>query len=542
MTTEATPTRAAWRGLVAAGLALLITSGLLAWRYDQEAERLARFDRYTLPAFDAHVYLAMAEQPAFFTVAPWGYRWLSPAIVHLMPGELSAQSFLGLALVWLAAAGVLLYLFLRRIGATTAGALLGVALFGISEPIRQTFRDPLLAEPLGALLWIGLLLAVESGWLGAAALLLTLGALTKEIFLLFLPGIALMLRPRLGTRRALGMTAALAAPALAATALLRLWWVELPEQASGGFALDQLGPALQSLLQAWPDWWLPVLLSGALPLAVVGALRRGARPLLERYALLAAISLALPFAAASYVGQGGLTALFFSDDVARLLIYALPVVLPLALHGLGLIRDAGVNGPRPRAHAQRWLALAAALVAASPLATLDHYRRADLRGPRDGRRVLAFCRQSLAFARRLERGKLVDYAVHDRRFFVGRSYDHYLELMRWFLLDGWGHAPQYGVGPIEMQEPRATFVLPCFRPEPLLLTLDLGAETQTPVGVEVNGHPVGMLLASPATPRGRFVIPGDVLFRGDNEVALVTKHPGSRVRLGLIRVRPGTEE
>jgi hypothetical protein len=233
-----------------------------------------------------------------------------------------------------------------------------------------------------------------------------------------------------------------------------------------------------------------------------------------------------------------LAPVFFTADVARLLLYAFPCLLPIALHAIGLVREAPLPASPPRTDRRQWLlAVMALAVAVAPLGLLDRYRRADLRGPRDGGRVLAFCRQSLAIARRIERGKLVDYQVRERRFYVGRSYPHYLEHMRWFLLGGWGHAPHYGTEAIEMHESRASFVLPCFDPKPLQLVLDLGAATQTPVRVEVNGRGVGRMTAAPEVSRERFLIPREALFRGDNEVTLVASHPESRVRLELVRIR-----
>jgi hypothetical protein len=510
---------------------------LLAWRYGQESERLRYFDRYALPAFDAHAYLAMAERPDVFTVAPWGYRWLWPALVHLLPGEESPASFLGFAVVCLAASGWLLYAFLLRVGARPAGALVGLAAFLASEPVRQTFRDPMLAEPLGGLLWIGVLLAFESGGLGAAALLLTLGALTKEVFLLFLPGVVLLLRPRLGLRRAVGATALAAVPALVATALLRFWWIRLPpSEDAGALSPAQVLPVIRAILSSAPEWGPDALMLGVLPLALLGAARAGGRPLIERYGLLAVLTFGLPFAAGSYVGSGGLTTAFFTEDVARLLLYAFPCLLPLALHALGFVGEAPARTSPSRR--REWaFAVVALAVAVAPLGLLDRYRRADLRGPRDGRRVLAFCRQSLAFARRIDRGRLVDYQVRERRFYLGRSYPHYLEHMRWFLLRGWGHAPHYGTEAIEMHEPRASFVLPCFDPKPLQLVLDLGAASQTPVRIEVNGRGVGRMTATPEVSRERFLVPREALFRGDNLVTLVTADAGSRVRLELVRVR-----
>ena len=50
---------------------------VLAFRAYQDRDVF--YDRFNLPAFDGHVYAAMSEEPRVFTVAPWGYRLLTPS-------------------------------------------------------------------------------------------------------------------------------------------------------------------------------------------------------------------------------------------------------------------------------------------------------------------------------------------------------------------------------------------------------------------------------------------------------------------------------
>ena len=86
-----------------------------------------RHDRFTLPAFDAYAYLAMAEHPPVFTVAPWGYRVLTPWLVHLLPVDNVARGFRYVTLSSLTLAGGLLFLFLSPApGAVGVGALLAL--------------------------------------------------------------------------------------------------------------------------------------------------------------------------------------------------------------------------------------------------------------------------------------------------------------------------------------------------------------------------------------------------------------------------------
>jgi hypothetical protein len=104
--------------------------------------------------------------------------------------------------------------------------------------------------------------------------------------------------------------------------------------------------------------------------------------------------------------------------------------------------------------------------------------------------------------------------------------------MRWFLREGWGEAAPYGVGPVVADSPEAALVLPCLRPADLNATLSLQAPRAMPVRVSVNGRVIAELQARPEPDRLRVVVPGGVLFRGDNEVRLLAPEPGVRL-LGL---------
>ena len=75
------------RGLL---LALLLSAVLVA--YQQRRTRVG-YTRVDLPTFDAFVYMTMADEPAFFTAAPWGYRVLGPRLVHLLPPRARLRGF-----------------------------------------------------------------------------------------------------------------------------------------------------------------------------------------------------------------------------------------------------------------------------------------------------------------------------------------------------------------------------------------------------------------------------------------------------------------
>src|SRR6185436_13634370 len=133
-------------------------------------------------------------------------------------------------------------------------------------------------------------------------------------------------------------------------------------------------------------------------------------------------------------------------DVPRLLLYALPVLIPLALSALEGIWPASApwvtRAPGPAAGRAAWVV--ALLVALAPFLLLDRYRRIDLRGPRDGPYVLAVCRESWRAARRLERGEAV--VLDPEGFRWDPASREAVGGMRWFLREGWGENPHYGTG------------------------------------------------------------------------------------------------
>ena len=532
--------------------AIALTLACLLARDLANDQRVRRFDRHHLPGFDPYVYAAMAEDPAFFTVAPWGYRVLSPWLVYTSGAEV-VPGFRRLSLIGLGVAGPLLFLFLRRQGASERLCLLATGLFFFSPPVDEVFRNFFLAEPVGLPLLLLALLALEAkaddgrtAALGFAAAL-ALGALTKEVFIVYLPGLLAAAFVRFGLGRGLARTGPGALTALFVHFCLRQWWAPYPSASGPGWpSLDQLGAAASRILGAASDWWAPLFACG-FPLAVVAvALPEGGR-LLARYGVLLALTVALPFAAGIYTGGSFPADHFYTDDVPRLLIYAMPMLLALALVALqrlvdGLGREPGTdhapapNGFKDALTVASVLALGAAV--ALPLTSLDRYRRADLRGRTDGPFVLAFCRDSRAFARRLASGRPVVYDPVGRRFKAGRSDPRHMERMRWFLREGWGERPEYGMEEVTMEATSATLVVPVIDVRDLVLTVDLRAPRPVAVRLSMNGLPLGELMAGPEPVRQRLSAPRASLFRGDNRLTFeASPGPASRVSLWLLNLR-----
>jgi hypothetical protein len=516
------------RGLV---VAVLLSGTLVAVRELQYFS--VAYDRFHLPAFDGHVYVAMTEAPGFFTVAPWGYRVLNPWLARAFTWPLRDHSpaFFWSTVLGLGLGGVLLFLYLRRLGNAVLPALLGLTLFGASGPPGEVVRYQFLAEPLTFFLEMALLLAIEmAAPTGLLALIAILGVLSKEFFVFLLPLVWIVGRERDGDRKALLRTAMVVAPALLLTVVLRHSWTPHIRPPLPSLSLETLTVAKARLVQSWPEWRADSLLMGLSPLAIVGALRGRGRRLATRGAYLALVTLVPPF-------LNPVT--FLSDDIPRLLLYALPAALPLSLVALdGLLpRDS-----EPLTGAGRWpswigptASVIALLSLAAPFAVIDDYRRVDLQGTRDATVMLAVFRGSLEAAGALDAGEPFVFDSGIGRYAEGLPRRHNLSdlrRVRWFLRDGWGASAARQGGEPMMSGSEAHLLLPCFKPRDLEMALRLSAPREARLAVTINGRPVADLLVGPGSRDLAVGVPASTLFRGDNDLcftAVGTKEPGVRI-------------
>lgn len=490
-----------------------------------------RYDRFHLPAFDGHVYVAIAEEPAFFTVAPWGYRVLLPWLVSALSPAHPEAAFFWTTFLGLTGAGTLLFLYMKRLGCGTAVALLATVLFGASEPVGEAVRYQFLVEPCTVVLELAFLLALAGGagssWL---ALWVLLGTLSKEFFLLLLPLVFLARRSD-GRAQAVRETLWVAAPAIAVTLLLRLWWTP---QLAGAWPEPILGlaTALGRLRDTWHEWWRSALLYGLTPLAGLGALRPSARRLVPGGGYLFLATLVSPLLN---------PVAFFAADVRRLLLYALPAVLPLALLALDRSWLPPRTAPAPEHAHPAWRG-AAFVLAALPLFLVDRYRRFDLRGSSDALRVLAVCRETLKTARELEQGGAFRFDPASGRFSQGVDDDRSLvdlRRVRWFLGDGWGEgAPREERDPV-MRSRAASLIVPCLHARDLDASLTLSAAEGTRIVFDVNGRRLDEQDVGSAPQVRHLRIPAQALFRGDNVLTLtVTGGEGAGATLRSFTLAP----
>lgn len=477
----------------------------------------------------------MAEHPTFFTMAPWGYRILTSFVVRAVPLDV-VRGFEAVTFVGLLASAVLLFAFLRSLGHGPGISLASVAAFAFLGPTTHVIGYPYLVDPVTLALEVAFLLVLaRGGTTGVLALIAVLGATAKELQVMLVPLVFFARVVPDGARAALRKTAIVGLSVVAAMLLVRTW-VPLPEPEALG--RPSLAAVLLAWRRDWPETWRGLLMQGLMPLALAGACLPRAWPYLRRYGYGLIVTLLVPFGAFVYVGDSRVV--FFGQNSARVLIYAVPLLLPLALHAIDALRGRAAPAPEAARSSPRWSRVAGALAAILLVALglgLDRYRRLDLRGARDGPLLLAFCRESLAAARRLERGRFTTFDPGRDYFVAGQSDARDLGRMRWYLRDGWGPRPSsISAAEVVMQEARATVVLPCLTPADWQVTLWLSAPTASTVRVDVNGRPLGEAFPAPQAGRHTVVVPRDALFRGDNLIGLTAAGPG--VRLHRYTVRP----
>jgi len=302
---------------------------------------------YRDPAFanyDHMTYLAMAEQgigsPGKASVPPFCWRILTPWIAGELPLPAPAAFFV---ITWLSVVGATVGVYLlvvRRGHAHRIGVLAQLAFLTFFWAVGQNIWSYLMVDALTLVLLIaGLIVLQERSWTAGArcaalGLLLVLGALAKESYLMLAAaaGIALWREP--GSSRAARAVRALVtiAPAvLVMLAVRRAIHPDLnqPSEFPGYSLLAVAAAVVRSRLAALPQWamdvlvdpWGPLVVTPAIlsPLVTLSWWRR--RPELSAFA-------ALGFAQ-TLVGTSG----------GRLAVLAAPAVILFLVEGVELFAE-----------------------------------------------------------------------------------------------------------------------------------------------------------------------------------------------------------
>ena len=276
------------------------------------------------PGLDAHIYVAMAEAPTVFTMPPYAYRPGVPWLAHLLPFSLEINFFL-LTCIGLLATLALAYVLFRQLGYSHGLALLGLSFVAASPEVTVFLTNHFLVDPLALALMTAVLIAIErSESAGPTALLLLLASLFKETAFFVIPVLYLRLAgTRLVDFRAAWRVLLISSPAVAAALLLRFAW-------GGVFdAFPYLSPweghrqSWFGNMEAYQTIWSGLFGYLAL-IAIANAFAERWRNFVRCY---------LPFAAL-VIAQ-----LLVPQNSERLLFFAFPAVIPLALAEFQRIRD-----------------------------------------------------------------------------------------------------------------------------------------------------------------------------------------------------------
>lgn len=481
-----------------------------------------KYDRFVLPAFDGHVYAAMAEDPRVFTLAPWGYRILAPWIVHLLRAPSAAVGFFWLNLACLGAALFLVGRWLRRLGFSENAAALAALCFAWSPPVRGLLQYQVLVDPLALLVLVAIFYELVDPDILVLMALFAAAALAKEMTLLSLSLVPIVLIRRSGWRRGILDSMVVAAPGLALFALLRSIWGN-PAPADSFSVLEV---TLGRLIQSGRALVMASAMSGLIVPALVGLIREKSFEIRAQGTVMWLLTFSVVV----------LNPYHYSVvDLPRLSVFAWPALLPLALAGLGFRRTPPSAPPRSpelrNAVSVVVLAMSLGLVMAT-----DSYRRAPFAPVTNPVPLVGRIRGSLKTARALDAGERFVFDSQSDRFTAPILEPFNLtegRRQRWFLYSGFGADAVFGSGAPSFRG-EARVLLPILDPRDVTLKIEFEGPRGTNVALDVHGRNLGFVPAN----RGITILrlPSTVLFRGDNIVDLHGP-AGTTIRLIRFEVR-----
>jgi hypothetical protein len=338
--------RDATLGAAAALVALAANVAVIAWALGAPPHRPR-----DVRELDHRRYIAMAEAPPGRAVAagaaerPFCYRVLVPAVVRVLAGGDSARlhvAFWGTTMLFLWAFLFALFAWLREQGLSALEALAGVALAGLTPgAVRWYAYQYWMPDPACLLLvTLGLVLARRrKGPL--LALVSVAGFLTRETFALVPLWATLRWTREDGLFRGLRRSALSFAPGLLAWVAVRAAIVPAGGSTLAEAAAEMLAFRARHLLDNQLYFASLGSFGVLVPLVLLRGRARLARALRTRYedaALLAAAYASLAFA----------------NNTDRLLVYALPVLLPPALRSAAGLWPRAASGLVAAVLAQAW--------------------------------------------------------------------------------------------------------------------------------------------------------------------------------------------
>jgi hypothetical protein len=319
-------------------LACLLATALLGANAAWVSARLGFLHKPHRVAEHDHLrYLEMAKgaegDPALARQSPYCWRPLVPLLARALwkAGLKLNLAFWLITNVSLAGLLLALHAYLGALGLPLRLRHLGLAVVGLMQGCVRWFEYQYwMTDPAGLLVLVASLWLVHARRLGALAALGALGALVRETYVVAYTYLLVREARRSGWRAALLRTAAVAAPGLLASWLLRRWIVPLSGPSLGDAIADNVAFRLRHLLDNQPY----VLTLGTwgvlLPLLLLFP-----RPLLR-------LARRRP-EAATLAGFVIVTTFLISNNNERPLAYAVPAVLPAALAAFGhFVRRTGL--------------------------------------------------------------------------------------------------------------------------------------------------------------------------------------------------------
>jgi len=176
--------------------------------------------------WDHHKYIAMAEQPFDFHLAPFCWRVLVPLLAWMLPLN-TVSSFMVLSFAGLWGTAVFLYLLLRRAGFSGALSYGGMVLFlSMGWAARYNIHDFWLVDPVALMFITACLWSLLARKNILFAFLLTAGVTAKESVIFVAPLYYTLNAERLFDRKKLLHLIIIVLPAVTVLILLRMLIVQ----------------------------------------------------------------------------------------------------------------------------------------------------------------------------------------------------------------------------------------------------------------------------------------------------------------------------
>lgn len=296
----------------------LVGLSVLAWFASAVAAILSLIVaiRPGLAPGDALLYTRMAQAPTHFTKAPWGYRIMTPWLVHVLPLP-TTEGFLLITILGLAGAATAIGYLCRAIGLSGRSCIAAGALFLLSYASVFDIVDFRLIDPLAYCGTALFLLALIRDRLSCAGLCILATTMDKEWGLFLIGPLVIMLWRRRQHPRSVCIPIALGvvAPVLAYL-LVRHWPGFGDRDYTRYYSLD----LLQRMVALHHSDLLPSLLDAGLLVWLIAPLGWRQVP--------------APLRAATTLVPAAAIQILFATDAARMLAYAIIPLLPLALSAL----------------------------------------------------------------------------------------------------------------------------------------------------------------------------------------------------------------